>query len=349
MKKLTIKEFARAINMSVSTVSKALRDSHEISSSTKQKVVAMAEELQYHPNPYASSLRRKKSKTIAVILPEVADSFFSLAINGIQAVAEQKGYHVLIYLSHDKYQNEKAFIDDCGSGRVDGVLISVSQETVSASHLRQLQSGNVPVVFFDRSLSGFETASVETNDFECGYIAAQHLLQNGCRNISMLSISGCLSICQKRTDGFLAALEEAISKDETISGSITELGDKHEMAMQQIADVLQNSNSPDGIVASAESVAIQVYLATSKLGVAIPQQLKVVAFSTLETAEILNPSLTTITQPAFDIGKTAAEILFKAIEKPQFTLADEHIILPSRLVKRQSSTGMVFAEMTLSM
>jgi len=209
MSRVNIKVLADQLQLSVSTISKALRDSYEISDETKKKVLELATRLNYVPNPYASSLRRKKSKTIAVVLPEVADNFFSLAINGIQSVAETKGYHVLIYLSHEKYANEKTILEDCASGRVDGVLISISSETNSADHINKLQANNIPVVFFDREQEGIETARVTTNDFDCGFLAAKHLLQKGCRKPAFFSISQSLPICLNREHGFKAALTAA--------------------------------------------------------------------------------------------------------------------------------------------
>src|SRR5689334_12850451 len=150
MSKVNIKVLAEELQLSVSTISKALRDSYEISDETKKKVMELATRLNYIPNPYASSLRRKKSKTIAVVLPEVTDNFFSLTINGIQSIAETKKYHVLIYLSHEKYANEKTILNDCASDRVDKMLISISSETNSGDHIHKLQANNIPVVFFDR-------------------------------------------------------------------------------------------------------------------------------------------------------------------------------------------------------
>src|SRR5687768_13168470 len=208
MSKVNIKVLADQLQLSVSTISKALRDSYEISEETKKKVLELATRLNYIPNPYASSLRKKKSHTIAVVLPEVADNFFSLAINGIQSIAESKGYHVLIYLSHEKFANEKMIIDDCQSGRVDGVLISISSETKTSDHIHRLQANNIPVVFFDREQEAIETARVTTNDFECGLLAANHLLEKGCRKPAFVSISQSLPICLNRMEGFKAALRE---------------------------------------------------------------------------------------------------------------------------------------------
>src|SRR4051794_923555 len=150
MNKLTIKMLAKELQVSVSTISKAIRDSHEISDKTKQRVNDLVEKLNYVPNPYASSLRRRNSKTIGVVIPEVVDSFFAQAINGIELVAQEKGYHVLIYLTHESFEKEKLILKDFESGRVDGVLMSVSRETIQGDHMRQLMSKGVPLVFFDR-------------------------------------------------------------------------------------------------------------------------------------------------------------------------------------------------------
>jgi LacI family transcriptional regulator len=334
--KLTIKTLAKELKVSISTVSRALADSHEISEVTKQKVLALACALNYTPNPYASSLRRKKSKTIGVILPEVADNFFSLAIKGIQSIAEVKGYHLLIYLSHEKFSNEKAIIDECRSGRVDGVLISISSETMTSEHFLKLQSENIPIVFFDREFENVNAAKVITNDYECGYNAAKHLMEQGCVHPVFLSVSNSLSICKKRADGFKAALKEneITARDDK---AIVVCSNDNEETYQQIFKLIKGKNRPDGIVASVERLAMQVYLACRQCGIRIPEELKVIAFSTVETAPILNPSLTTVQQPAFEIGKAAAQILFKSIEKSHVDYSRELVVLPSVLIKRDST------------
>jgi LacI family transcriptional regulator len=312
-----------------------LNDSYEISEETKKKVREAACRLNYMLNPYASSLRNKRSKTIALILPEVADNYFSLAINGIQSVAEKKGYHVLIYLSHEKFSNEKSILTECCSGRVDGVLMAVSSGTTDADHIVKLQQQNIPIVFFDREFEGLHVAKVITNDFECGYQAATHLIKNGCTNPVFLSISSSLAICNNRANGFKAALRDknmANAEKAVIEcrGTTTEVNVK-------IKNILTGKNKPDGIVASVERLAMSVYRVCQQMNVSIPAELKVIVFSTLETAPILNPPLTAIVQPAFETGKTAAELLFKGIEKKKYNLADEIIMLPSVLVERTSS------------
>ncbi|AEW03504.1 LacI family transcriptional regulator [Niastella koreensis] len=334
MSKVNIKVLADQLQLSVSTISKALRDSYEISDETKKKVMELATRLNYIPNPYASSLRRKKSKTIAVVLPEVADNFFSLAINGIQSVAETKGYHVLIYLSHEKFANEKTILEDCASGRVDGVLISISSETNSADHINKLQANNIPVVFFDREQEGTETARVTTNDFDCGLMAANLLLQKGCHKPAFISVSESLPLLQNRINGFKAALNKA-SIPQT-DQQIVYCTDNDSM-YKQVKSLLQSGHRPDGLIASVEKIVTPVYLACHELNIRIPHDLKVIAFATLDTAPILNPPLTTITQPAFEIGKAAATLLFKGIEKSTFDLRRERVVIPSVLIEREST------------
>ncbi len=337
MSKLTIKTLAKQLGLSIATVSKAMKDSHEISAETKKKVMALATELNYVPNPYASSLRKQKSKTIAVILPEVADNFFSLAINGIQAVAAQKNYHVLIYLSHESFAIEKDVVNHCCSGRVDGVLISVSSETTDADHIQKLKDENIPFVFFDRDFESLQAPKVVTNDYESGYQSAKLLLEKGCKHPVFLSTSLSLSICSKRAAGFAAALTDAGLPTENYQYVIDCTG-KPEMIFDQVKKLMQQHKKIDGIVASVERLAMQIYLVSLAKNIRIPEDLKVIAFSTLETAPILNPSLTTITQPAFDIGKSAAEILFTLIEKKKHTIAaDTKLILPSTLIERNST------------
>jgi LacI family transcriptional regulator len=334
MSKVNIKVLAEQLQLSVSTISKALRDSHEISDETKKKVLELASQLNYIPNPYASSLRKKKSKTIAVVLPEVADNFFSLAINGIQSIAETKGYHVLIYLSHEKFVNEKNILEDCQSGRVDGVLISISSETNTSDHINKLQTHNIPVVFFDREHQAIETAKVTTNDYECGLLAANHLLQRGCRKPAFVSISQSLPICLNREQGFKAALNKAGIPEKDIQ--IICCPDNDYM-YAQIKTILQSEHRPDGLIASVEKIVTPVYLACHELKINIPNDIKVIAFATLDTAPILNPPLTTITQPAFEIGKAAATLLFKGIEKSTFDLKKERLVIPSMLIEREST------------
>ncbi len=178
MEKIDLKRLAKDLNLSIATVSKALRDSWEIKAETKQRVRDLADKLNYQPNPYASSMRRRKSQTIAVVIPEIANNFFSVVLDGIQVIAEKKGYHVLTYLTHESYTNEIATIKHLQSGRVDGVLMSLCSETPNHQHLMRLRETGMPIVFFDRIAELSDSPTVTTDDHESGYKATEHLIKN---------------------------------------------------------------------------------------------------------------------------------------------------------------------------
>lgn len=334
MSAITIKQLAHELKLSVGTVSKALKDSHEISIETKKRVGDLAKALNFIPNPYASSLRRRKSKTIAVVLPDIADSFFSAAIKGIEIVAQSRGYHVLVYLTYELFCKECSILSDFKSGRVDGVLISVSRETTESHHINELQTNGIPVVFFDRVLPEINTAKVVTNDFEAACQATAHLLEKGCKRVAYLSFSRTLSITMDRLEGYKQALSDA-GMSQMIDVVFCS-NDEHEND-GLIRDVLSRKNRPDGILASAESLTIVAYHVCHEMELKIPDDIKIVSFSNLATALILNPSLTTISQPAFAMGEAAALLLFKSLEKNNFVLEEEKIVIPSVLMERQSS------------
>jgi len=339
MSDVNIRALAKALNLSISTVSKALKDSYEISTETKQRVVALAKEMHYNPNPYASSLRRKKSNTIAVVIPEVADSFFSLALKGIEEVAQAKGYHVLLYLTYEQYEKEKKILEECKNGRVDGVLLSVTSETVNTLHITELMdvSGGhpVPLVFFDRAPDGLQVASITTNDYESSYQATQHLYQQGCCNMVYLSVSKQLTINYRRMEGFRDCLRHYGLPFTThnIVDCSNDLA-KNELLVRKL---FIRKHPPDGIVAGVEKLIAPVYTVCHAKAIAIPAAVKVVSFSNLPYAAILNPALTTVTQPAFEMGQQAAILLFKAIEKKQSPGKMENIVLPSSLYIRNST------------
>ena len=332
-----IRGLAKELKLSIGTVSKALKDSHEISDATKQRVVELAQKLQYNPNPYASSLRRKKSNTIAVVVPEVADSFFSLAIKGIEEIAQSNGYHVLIYLTYESYLKEKKILEEFRNGRVDGILMSVSSETLVTSHIKDLDASKIPLVFFDRVIEELELAKITTNDKESSFTATKHLIDAGCRNIVYLSISKYLAINNERIEGYQRALtEHNIICDEN---NVVNCSNDSDNNCQLLFELLKRKNRPDGIIAGVEKLVIPVYSVSKDLKIKIPSQLKVICFSNSPVAHILNPSLTTVTQPAYEMGKMAATVLFKSILKKVYCVTKEPVILSSDLVIRESTGG----------
>src|SRR3954465_12344507 len=176
---IDIKWLARELNLSIATVSRALQDSYMVKEETKKRVMELAQKVNYRINPYASSLRRQKSKTIAVVIPEIANNFFSLAINGIDEVAQKNNYHMLIYLTHDSLEREISITQHLLNGRVDGILISVSSETNTYENLVALKNSGIPIVFFDRVCNEIDTVKITTDDYQSGFNATEHLIQNG--------------------------------------------------------------------------------------------------------------------------------------------------------------------------
>lgn len=332
---VTIGKIAKDLRLAVSTVSKALRDSHEISIETKKRVFAYAEKLDYVPNLYASSLRKRKTGNIAVVLPEVADSFFSLAINGIESVAQEKGYHVMVYLTHEDLRREESILRDFRGGRVDGVLISVSGGARKNSHIHDLCARNIPLVFFDRVCEEIAAAKVLTNDFDAGYKATEHLIQKGCRLIAFLAMSENLAIINHRQRGYEEALRThgfPIDRNFIIHCKNDET-DCHALVRKTLSRKIR----PDGIVGSVEKLTTMAYTVCGELNLRIPQDVKVIGFSSLQIASLLNPSLTTITQPAFEMGKKAARILFDALESKPGNTDNSTVVIPSLLVERGST------------
>lgn len=332
MGEINIKKLALELNLSAATVSRALRDSHEISSETKARVLEMAQKLNYEPNPFASSLRRQKSKTIAVIIPEIANNFFSLAINGIEEVARQRDYHVLIYQTHESSEIEASFLMRLLSGRVDGILISLACEAVDKEQLKEV-SEKLPVVFFDRVHDDIEGVKITTDDYESAYNAVQHLIENGCKKIGYLLALNTLSTGKKRLQGYLDALKHNSLPDDT--ELIMESGANNDENYTRIKRLIAEQK-PDGILSSIEELAMPCYYACREMEINIPKDLKLISFSNLTHAELLNPSLTTINQPAFEIGVEAASILFKIFNKRWYEF-NETIILKSNLIKRDST------------
>ena len=339
MAAVNLKQLAKILDLSISTVSKALRDSHEIGDATKLRVLAKAKEMDYTPNPFASGLRRNKSKTIAVVVPEVANNYFALAINGIERIAQENDYHVLIYLTHEDIEKEKGIMKHLENKRVDGVLMSVTMNTNNQTHLSDFQQKGIPIVFFDRICHEIETAKITTDDYISGINATKHLIENECKDIAFLSLGDDISIMQKRKSGYL---EELLKNNmEVKQERIIKCGNDEEINYNLVKKILSGKNKPDGIFASVEKLAITTYQVCRELNINIPNDIKIICFSNLETASLLNPSLSTITQPAYNIGKTAAEVMFKYLDKNKTYIPNENIVLQSTLHIRESSQNIV--------
>jgi len=332
---MNLKTLAQELNLSFSTVSKALRDSHEISSITKNRVIAKANELNYQVNPLASSFRKQKTKTIALIIPEIVNDFFGPVINGIESIAQEKGYHVLVYLTHECMQKEIAIFKLLQSGRVDGIMLSLSERTSDTTHLKELNERGVPLILFDRISDQLDVSTVTTDNFAGGITATEHLIERGCKRIAFLGISKTLSVSTGRMNGYLEALKRN-SMERRDNRIICCDGDDWENK-KLIRNLLKSKDRPDGIFASVETLAISTYEVCAELGLNIPNDLKVIAFSNSYLAALLNPSLTAIRQPAYEMGREAAATLVNLVEKRVCPCHHQKTEIKSKLIVRNST------------
>ena len=216
-KAATIKDIAKELGLSASTVSRALLDSHEVSAETKKKVSAYAKKINYYSNPAARSLKNSRSYSVGVMVADVANSFFSQTINGIESVAYEKGYHVIITQSHDQFEREVLNLEHLAGRSVDGILISMSAQTTDYSHLIALHGQGLPIVFFDRILEELGTFKVTTNNYKAAFDATSLLIEKGYRRIAHIANAPQLSITVERLEGYKEALRCAgITYDETL-------------------------------------------------------------------------------------------------------------------------------------
>jgi LacI family transcriptional regulator len=336
MDNINIKVLAKQLNISTSTISRAFNGSPDINKDTKEKILAFAKEHNFLPNHYASNLRDKKSRTLAVIIPEIANEFFAQAINGIEEIARKKGFYILLYRTDDVFEKEVSFINYLNNGKVDGIIMSVSGEANDHNYLRKLEQKNIPVVFFDRVYEDIEAAKVITNDYESSFSATEHLIETGCKRIAYLVVNKSISIGKVRMQGYVDALQKHnvpfndeliidCSNDEKVNYGI----------LKKVLEELK----PDGIFSSVERLAFATYYVCNDLNINIPNDLKVISFSSLHIAPLLCPPLSTITQPAFELGTKAATLLFEELESKGAVTQKKVHVLKSKLYIRKSSGG----------
>lgn len=334
MKNVTLKQLAAKLGLSVSTVSRALTDSYEINVETKKRVKALALELNYQPNPFAAFLRKHISKTIALIIPEISNNFFSLVIKGVETVCAEKDYYVLIYETHEDYNKEVRITNHLIGGRVDGVLISVNSESENSDHLKELVDRNVKMVMFDRVIESFNLSKVYSDDYNSSFDGVSHLVNRGCKRILFLKAGDKLSTMHQREKAYFDVLEKNnLPLDHSLVKSFVP---SKEIDLEDLTAFIIEKK-PDAIFCSVERLAIACYDVCNKLGLSIPNDIKIITFSCLNVARLLNPSLSTISQPAFEIGKTAAKLLLDEIEGKKQEEDFKNLVLPSTIIKRDST------------
>lgn len=331
---VTIKDIARILGISASTVSRALKDHPDINTDTKKAVNELASKLKYQPNAVALSLKNSRSNTIGIIIPEIVHYFFSSVISGIEDIASQKGYTVIICQSNEKFAREVSNAKALLSHRVDGILISISKETNSFDHFVNLQEGGIPLVFFDRIAPGINADQVVNDDVDASYNATRHLIEAGCKRIAHFAGPQGLVIGRDRLQGYLNALTEAglpIDKRLIIEA------DTFEKARNTVGRMLDTGNVPDGIFAVNDMTAIGAMQTIQKRGYKIPDQISIVGFSDGYLSGITDPNLSSVDQHGYEMGTTAAEMLFHRILSDEEEYVPEIKVLKADLIVRGSS------------
>lgn len=332
----TIKDIAKALNLSTSTVSRALRGSYEISAETKKAVLEYAEKINYRPNPIALSLKERRTRAIGVVVSEIANNFFSQAINGIESIAYNRSYHVIITQSHESAERERVNVEHMAARGVDGLLVSLSSESVDLSYLKELHEKGMPIVFFDRVTDEIETHKVTANNYLGAFHATEHLVYQGYKKIAHVTSSPHLSITKERLEGYKAALEKhGLPFQENLVKYCPHGG----MIVQEVEDALNELNKgkikPDAIFTAGDRLSIVCFGTLKRMKQ--KKELGFTGFTNTQVGDLFSPSLTVVRQPAFEIGQTATELLIQIIESKRPIDTFETKSLETSLVIRESS------------
>lgn len=338
LEQATIKDIAKELNVSSSTVSRALKDYPGISSETKRKVKEVAERLNYRPNAIALSLRKSRSFTIGVIIPEVVHFFFSTVISGIEEVAYSRGYNVILTQTNEKLDRERSSIDTMLSNQIDGFLVSFSKETTDFAHFQKLLDQGFPIVFFDRMPNLPQAINVMVDDYQGAYEATKHLIQQGYKNIVHLAGPSKLKISKERERGYTDALLKhglEVKPENIVECSVGTDVEGNKI----VSGLLKNlPEKPDAFFANNDMAAVGAMMATKEAGLNVPEDVGIVGFSNWQFCAMINPSLTSVAQPGYEMGVKATDMLLDVIEKKvAYDSFDQPIVLPTELLIRNSS------------
>ncbi|MEO1029772.1 MAG: LacI family DNA-binding transcriptional regulator [Bacteroidota bacterium] len=345
-RKITLKQIAKELDVSISTVSKALRNSPEISDDTKQKVQAFAKLYNYRPNNIALSLKNRKTNTIGIIIPEIVHHFFSKVIRGVELVANNRGYNVIVGLSNESFSREVINMEMLANGSIDGFILSISKETQQLQdfhHFNETMSQGMPIVMFDRVVSEIKCDKVIVDDLNGAKNAVEKLVHNGCKSIALITTKDYVSVGKLRTQGYLEALQDhkIVPKAELILKIDDALDfESHlDTLEQEIEQLFKSNKAIDGVFAVNELYALSAMKVARKLGLKIPDDIQVIGFTDGVLSKHATPSLTTVSQHAQQMGERAADLLIDKLENEIDTEEEEFqtIIIATDLVEREST------------
>lgn len=330
----TIKDIARELKISVATVSRALRDTYDVSRVTREKVLRKVTELHYRPNFNARGLVTHKSHNIAIILPAITNYYFSTVITGIQEIAYRNNYNIILYVTGESPAREIEIAEDLPLSSIDGLLVCVTSESDKPDHLKAIIDKGIPLVFFDRAAEIKSTSKVTQNDFGGAFMAVEHLIKNGYREIAHIAGPLTLSFTKERVRGYLAALKKynlPVHDNLIIHSGFTQQSGAEDMKKLWASSPVK----PDAIFAANDRKAVGAMLALKEMGIKIGKDVGVAGFTNDPVAAIITPSLTTVEEPALEVGKKCCELLLKHISKKNFI--PEEVVLNGTLIVRHST------------
>jgi DNA-binding LacI/PurR family transcriptional regulator len=338
LENITIKDIARALDLSVSTVSRALKDSYKISEETRLLVQRYASEHQYRPNLMAQSLKSQRSRSIGVVLCNVPNVFFSEVLSGIESVAYNSDYLVIITQSQESYQREVKNVRNLAWRSVDGLLVSLSTESENLDHFVRLHEQGLPIVFFDRVTDLLNTHRVVADNKGGAYDATTELVRSGYRRIAHVTSSPHVSITLERRQGYFDALREAgLGVDEAYIKYCMHGGMVGEEIDQAVTELMALPSPPDALLCASDRLTMGCYALLRRRGYRIPEQVGIAGFSNFNAAELFCPGLTTVRQPAFEMGKAATELLIGLIESKRPPREYEQRVFATELIARGST------------
>lgn len=333
--KTTIHDISNALNIDSSTVSRALNNSPRVSKKTKEKILKKASELGYQRNSLASNLRTNRTNTIGVIVPRISRNFFSTVISGIEETAYENGFNVIICQSLESLDREKQLIDTLLANRVDGVLISISMETTSYDHLKPYYEHGSPIVFYDRPCHFEDCTVVSIDDYKASFDATEHLISTGRKKIFHFSGPQEIELYRNRKRGYIDALtKHNIPFNENYCYE-SDLSEKE--GIKAAKKILKLDTDIDAIYSSNDNAAIAAMKYFKSIGKIIPDDIAFVGFNNDPISAVIEPSLTTVNQPDFKMGKIAAAILLGQIKNKNKDSKNQSIVLNSELIVRNST------------
>ncbi|MGF2413505.1 LacI family DNA-binding transcriptional regulator [Ferruginibacter sp.] len=329
----TIKDIARMLKVSTSTVSRALRDATDVSKETKNAVKALSEELNYQPNKFALSLQQKQTHTIGVIVPNL-DYVLATMVKGIDEVALEAGYTVMVCQSNESFGREIVNTRRLLDSLVDGFIVSVSSETKVFDHFKKILDKNMPMVMFDRLIADVNVPSVRLDNKDGGLQATEHLLEQGYKRIAILAGPKTLGISNERLDGYLAALKKyKIKADPDL---IIHCDFNQEYAYIATKELLNMKKRPDAIFTISDRMAIGAMLAIKEKGLKMPNDIGLVGFNNEPVTSLVSPGISSVDQPAFELGKIAAKLFIESMHNEEDMGHIEEVLKPKLHIRESS-------------